>query len=91
VNWSAALVAEVPFGVVTVTSTVPLPAGLVAVILVSLLTVKLLDAVGPNETLVAPVKPEPVMVTLVLADPIGGLMPDTDGADETTVSVTVTI
>jgi len=42
-------------------------------------------------TLVAPVKPEPVMVTLVLADPIGGLMPDTDGADETTVSVTVTI
>ena len=38
-NWSAALVALVPLGVVTVTSTVPVPAGAVAVIWVALLTV----------------------------------------------------
>ncbi len=84
-NWSAAPVAEVPFGVVTVTSTVPLPAGLVAVIWVSLLTVKPLAAVGPNETPVAPMKPEPVIVTLVppAAGPLVGLMPDTVGPDGT--------
>ena len=35
-NWSAAPVAEVPAGVVTVTSTVPEPAGEVAVMLVEL-------------------------------------------------------
>jgi hypothetical protein len=39
VNWSAALVALVPLGVVTVTWTVPLPVGEVAVIWVALLTV----------------------------------------------------
>jgi len=90
VNWSAALVGEVSFAVVTVTSTVPLPAGLVAVIWVSLLTMMLLAGVAPNETLVAPVKPEPVMVTLVppAAGPLAGLTLDTDGA---TVSITVTI
>ena len=39
--WSAALVALVPPGVVTVTSTVPdAPAGAVAVMVVELLTVK---------------------------------------------------
>ena len=64
-NWSAEPVADVPLGVVTVTSTVPLPAGLTAVIWVSLLTLKLAAAVAPNETLVALVKPVPVMVTLV--------------------------
>ncbi len=88
-NWSAAPVAEVSFAVVTVTSTVPLPAGLVAVIWVSLLNVKL-ATVEPNETPVASVKPEPVMVTLVppAADPLVGLMLVTDG---TTVSITATI
>jgi len=85
VNWSAEPVAEVPFGVVMITSTVPLPAGLVAVIWVSLLTVKLLAAAPPNETPVAPVKPEPLMVTLVppAAGPLDGLMPDTVGPDGT--------
>ena len=40
-NWSAGEVAEVPPGVVTVTSTVPLPAGEVAVIEVAESTVTL--------------------------------------------------
>ena len=39
-NWSAEDVAEVPGGVITVTSTVPVPAGLSAVIVVSLTTVR---------------------------------------------------
>ena len=47
-NWSAALVAQVPPGVVTVTSTVPVPAGAVAVMVVALLTVKLVAAVVPK-------------------------------------------
>ena len=62
-NWSAAMVAEVPPGVVTVTSTVPVPAGEVAVMEVALLTVNAVAAVAPNLTAVAPVKPVPVMVT----------------------------
>ena len=76
------LTAEVPSGVVTVTSTVPLlPAGLTTVIWVSLSTVKLLVPVEPNETLVAPVKLEPVMVTVVppVVGPLAGLMPVTVG------------
>jgi hypothetical protein len=74
--------AEVPPGVVTVTSTVPLPAGLVAVIWVSLLTLTLLAAVRPKETLVAPVKPVPVIVTLVppVPGPLAGLILVTVGA-----------
>ena len=80
-NRSTGLVAEVPPGVVTITSTVPLLAGLIAVIWVSLSTVKLVAAVEPNETLVAPVKPLPVMVTLVppFVDPLVGLTPVTVG------------
>ncbi len=65
-NWSAALVALVPLGVVTVISTVPGPLGLdVAVIEVALLTVKLAAANGPNFTDVAPAKFVPVMLTIV--------------------------
>jgi hypothetical protein len=70
VNWSAALVALVPPAVVTVTSTVPAPAGEVAVIWVAPLTVKELAAVLPNLTAVAPEKLVPAMVTLV--PPVGG-------------------
>ena len=75
-NWADA----VPFGVVTVNVTIPLPAGLVAVICVSLSTVKPLAAV-PNATAVVPVKPVPVMVTLVppAAGPLDGLIFDTVG------------
>jgi hypothetical protein len=65
VNWSAAEVAEVPPPVVTVTSTVPVPAGAVAVIEVAELTVKPVAGVAPNVTAVAPAKLVPVMVTVV--------------------------
>src|SRR4051794_8245414 len=66
VYWSFSRVAEVPLGVVTVTSTVPAEcAGAVAVIDVALLTVKVVAGVAPNATAVAPVNDVPVMVTLV--------------------------
>src|SRR5438445_378249 len=66
VNWSLAPVALVPPGVVTVTSTVAaLWAGEVAVMVVALLTVKLVAAVAPKLTAVAPVNPVPVIVTEV--------------------------
>jgi len=65
VNWSAADVGDVPLGLVTVTSTVPVPAGEVAVIEVAELTVKLVALIAPNFTAVAPVKLVPVRVTVV--------------------------
>ena len=57
--------AEVPPAVVTLTSTVPLPEGDVAVIWVAELTVKPVAAVAPKVTAVAPEKLVPVMITLV--------------------------
>jgi len=82
VNWSTALVALVPLEFVTVTSTVPLPAGDVAVIDVALLTVNEVAAVPPNFTAVAPVKLLPVMVTGVppAAGPLFGEIEVTVGA-----------
>ena len=83
VNWSAAEVALVPFGVVTMMSFVPLGnAGVITVIWVSELTVKLGAPDGPNPIDVAPVKLTPVMVTAVPPDvgPLVGLMPVTIGA-----------
>lgn len=76
VNWSPDPVALVPPGAVTVMSTVPLPVGAVAVISVSETTVKLVAAVVPNSTAVAPVKPVPVIVTVVppATGPLFGLM-----------------
>src|SRR5438309_1857012 len=63
-SWSAAGTAEVPLGKATVTSTVPAEwAGVTAVIRVSELTVNELAATPPKETVVAPVKLLPVMVT----------------------------
>ena len=50
---------------VTRTSTVPVPAGEVAVIEVAEFTVKPVAGVAPKLTAVAPVKPVPVMVTEV--------------------------
>ena len=75
VNWSGVPVAEVPPAVVTVISTMPLPAGLIAVIWVSLTMLNFAGA-GPKETLVAPVKPVPVIVTEVppVLDPLDGLI-----------------
>src|SRR5690348_16058904 len=65
VKRSFVFVALVPPPVVTATSTVPVPAGDVAVIDVSVLTVKDVAALVPNFTAVAPVKFVPVTVTLV--------------------------
>jgi hypothetical protein len=81
VNWSAEPVALVPPELVTVTSTVPLPAGAVAVIDVALLTVNEVAAVAPNFTAVAPVNDVPVMVTDVppAPGPLFGAIEITDG------------
>ena len=63
-NWSAADVADVATGVVTVTLTVPgEPAGLIAVIDVAEVTRKVVAAVDPKVTPVAPVRFVPVIVT----------------------------
>ena len=83
VNWSPAPVALVPPAVVTVMSTVPAAwAGVVAVMDVALLTVKLVAAVPPKLTAVAPVNPVPVMVTDVppAVVPLFGLTLVTVGA-----------
>jgi hypothetical protein len=75
VNWSAEPVALLPPGVVTVTSINPAaPAGLMAVIWVSLSTPKEAAGVAPKLTSVAPVKSVPVMVTEVppAVDPLLG-------------------
>jgi hypothetical protein len=65
VNWSADPVAEVPEGVVTVTSTVPAPAdaGEVTVICVPE-TESMVARFVPNATDDVPIKLEPVMVTV---------------------------
>jgi hypothetical protein len=65
VNLSLTVVAEVPLGPVTVTSTVPVPAGTVAVMEVSEPTVKLVAGVVPKFTAVAPVNPPPTTFTTV--------------------------
>src|SRR5258708_34269911 len=74
--------ALVPPAVVTVTSTVPTPAGEVAVIWVALLTVKDPAALLPNLTAAAPEKLVPVMVTLLPPGigPVFGLTLATVGA-----------
>jgi len=62
--------------VVALTSTVPAAcAGLTAVMVVSLTTVKLVAGVAPNFTAVAPVKPVPLIVTEVppAAGPLSGV------------------
>ena len=79
-NWSAADVAEVPPTVVTLMSTVPVPAGDVAVICVAELTVNAVAAVAPKVTAVAPVKLVPVIVTTV---------PPADGPNVGEIDVTV--
>ena len=70
-----------PNPVVTLTSTVPVPAGEVAVIDVAELTVKPVAGVAPKLTAVAPVKPVPVMVTEVppAVGPVVGVVEVTVG------------
>ena len=76
-NWSPPDVAEVPPAVVTVTWTIPVPAGDVAVIWVAELTVKPVAAVAPNATAVAFRRLVPVMVTVVPPPP-GPVVGDID-------------
>ena len=64
-NWSAEEVALVPFAVVTVTSTVPVPAGAVAMIVVGETTCTFALFTAPKATLDDAVKPVPVMSTCV--------------------------
>jgi len=81
-NWSAALVADVPAGVVTVMSTVlGAPLGDTAVIWPALLNVKLAAFAVPNLTPVTPVKLAPLMTTEAppAVVPVTGLTPLTDG------------
>ena len=81
-NLSPVTIALVPPGVVTLISTVPVPAGVVAVRLVAELYVTLAGIV-PNVTVDALVNPEPVMVTAVppAVDPLVGEMLVTVGAE----------
>jgi len=65
VNSSFDDVSLVPDDVVTVTSTVPVPAGLTATIFVDDLMLKLIAAVSPNMTAEAVRNPVPAIVTLV--------------------------
>ena len=63
-NWSAAVIGLVPVGVVTVTSTVPVPGGAVATSCVDE-TTAYVAGVLPNVTAVAPASPVPKTVTAV--------------------------
>ena len=67
---------EVPFPLETVTSTEPVPPGLVASSWVAETTVTALAGVPPNDTVESAVKPVPVIVTEVPppAGPKSGLM-----------------
>lgn len=82
-KWSAVEVAEVPPGVVTVTSSVPaVPVGSVAVIWVLEFTTKPGAGVVAKSTALAPVRLVPVMTTLVppVTGPVEGLRAVTVGA-----------
>ena len=79
-NWSSDDLADVSPEVVTVTSSMPAPAGAVAVICVADSAVMFAGLV-PNSTVDPLVKPVPVMITLVppTAGPEVGLTPVTVG------------
>lgn len=74
--------ALVPLGVVTVTSTVPLPAGEVAVQVLDAEQDTPVAGTEPNLTVESIVNPLPVIVTVLPpeGDPAVGPMPVTDGA-----------
>ena len=80
-SWAEVPPADMPPGAVTVTLTVPDPAGEVAVICVSEFTVNDGAAVDPKSTLLAFVNPVPVIVTGVppASGPTGGSRPVTVG------------
>ena len=80
---NAVFAALTPPPVVTTTLAVPaVPAGVVAVIDVSLTTTRLVAATPANVTPVAPLKPVPVIVTAVppAGGPVAGAISETVGA-----------
>jgi hypothetical protein len=93
VNWSAGEVALVPPDVVTAMSTVPVPAGLVAVMSIGLETTTLVAWVGPNETVAPVAKPVPLIVTVVppTCGPADGDTDVTVGTVGRTVKVAVAV
>lgn len=64
-NSSAKLVGDVPYIVVTVTLTTPIPAGDVACISPSLVTENDIAGVAPKPTFVAPVNAEPKILIVL--------------------------
>jgi hypothetical protein len=91
VNLSDVEVAEVPAVVVTITSTVPVPAGEEAVIEVALTKTTSVAGVVPKSTMELLVKPVPLIVTLVApaAGPLSGLTEVTVGTPAGVVVVVV--
>jgi hypothetical protein len=81
-NTAVGEAAEVPVDVVTVTPTIPTPAGLEAAIVVGLKTLNVVAWFPPKLTAVAPAKPAPVIVTNVppVSGPALGLTLETVGA-----------
>ena len=81
VKWSALDVGDVPYGVVTVTSATPLPAGVVAVIRVAESTTTPVAGRLPTRTVDPATKPVPAIVTVVppAAGPLAGVTPVTVG------------
>ena len=77
-NWSVVEVGLVPPGVVTVTSTLPVPAGAKTLIWVLDSCVTLAE-LAPNATCAPVAKPVPVTVTVVPREPEAGLTDDTVG------------
>ncbi len=71
----------VPAGVVTLTNDVEAPEGTVVLTCESETTVKLDATTDPKATEVAPVNPEPLMVTAVPTGPLVGEKEETTGAE----------
>jgi hypothetical protein len=91
VNLSDVEAAEVPAVVVTITSTVPVPAGEEAVIEVALAKTTSVAGVEPKSTMELLVKPVPLIVRLVppAAGPLSGLTEVTVGTPAGVVVVVV--
>ncbi len=90
VNWSTDEVAEVPLAVTTVTSTVPVPTGLVATTCVAV-ALTIVASLLPKSTTVAPDRLVPLIVTCVPPEvgPDVGLIPVTLGAGGSYVNLSV--
>ena len=80
-KWPTVVTAELPFGVVTMMFTRPLPAGLITVICVAV-SKRILPGAPPKVTPVAPPRPLPEMMTLVppVVPPLAGVIPMSAGA-----------